>query len=187
MGKAGRKRNATAKRETSGKVQRPASTEKEQKILSVALNQPHRRELANPRDERATDLLGHLAITKRIQPHQYEAGLEWQKVVTRWRRAIEAPSPDPISGGGNYIHERIESTDAGVGSGYDTRSHEERYAAAVKNYQNAFVALRDAGRTSLMAVNAVCRDGKLPEDMKSLEHGLNALARYFGIQHRSAA
>lgn len=182
----GRKRNATAKREKSGKLQRPASSEKEQEILSVATSQPHRRALANPRDDRATDLLGVLSIINRILPHQYDAGLEWQKVVASWRAAIEAPRPDPISSGGNYVHERIESTDAGIGGGYDFRIHEERYASTVKRYQDAFAALRDDGRASLMAVNAVCRDNTLPDDMKSLESGLNALARHFGIQERSA-
>lgn len=175
MARKGRKRKQV-KREPNGRASREGQADK---VFDVARNQPHRRNLANFRDDRAAHELGRLSIAGQIDGEEYEAGKVWQRVVAAHRRAMHAPSPDPRACGADYIAERIGGD--GDADPVDIRTDDERAQSATARYMRAFRALHETGRPSLMEVNAVCIRDEPARDIDSLRRGLAALAWCFGI------
>lgn len=84
MSRAGRKRAALAKREANGQAQRSRPVEKD-KIMSVALAQPHRK---GEKSHLAGFVLGRLWLTEEITPEQYHAGERYGNLARRHMRDV---------------------------------------------------------------------------------------------------
>lgn len=152
-------------------------------IMAVARNQPHRRGLADFRDERAVDPLGRLALAGLIDADAYEAGKAWRVLVAAYRRALDAPIASPRSlpaGPIAAISELAEPATDGV----DTRTPEEREQATRRRWAAAHAVLREAGYQVVAEVDSVAVDGQEARNPDSLRRGLAALARHFGIAGR---
>lgn len=175
----GRKRKL-AHREPNGRPKRASKGDAEAGIMSVVLEQ--RAKVVglkgHLRDHKIECPLGLLRYFNQIDDRQYDAGVEYRKVVGIMRRARAIPSP----------HAR--SVDLGAvagGSGEDRRDLEpEEYGRVLRRYQDAFRALSDAGRDAVLAVNElVVHERGIPaHQMAALEMGLNLLARHFGLDKR---
>jgi hypothetical protein len=173
----GRKRKLV-KRQPNGQ---PSRAGQRDEILAVARNQPHRRGLANFRDERAVDPLGRLAIAGLIGDAAYEAGKAWRQLVANQRRALDAPAPAPKSLAAGPMAPTPGLAEPGTG-GVDPRTEEERDRATRRRFAEASRALREEGYQVAAEVESVAVDGHEARNLPHLVRGLAALARHFGIR-----
>lgn len=175
----GRKRKIVV-RQPNGQPSRAGRTDD---ILSVARNQPHRRGLADFRDERAVDPLGRLALAGLIDADAYEAGKAWRVLVAAYRRALDAPIASPRSLPAGPIAAVSELAEPGT-DGLDMRTPEERDLATRRRWAAAHLVLREAGYQVVAEVESVVVDGQEVRNLDSLRRGLGALAWHFGIAGR---
>lgn len=185
MSRAGRKRKH-AQRQPNGQPYRPPED-----VRRVVRDQPHRRRYSNmpnnqgdlSHDQRAECELGRLSLEGLIEPHHYEAGVQYRSAILNMRAAIGAPPGTP------------QSLDFNRGGGKGNAREEDEEAAKRANrarsvYADAYVALGDAGRDAVLAVNdLVVWDRSRAEirgGMGNLHRGLTALAKHFGLLGRRA-
>lgn len=138
---------------------------------AIAAHQPHRRDLPPHQqlDTRAETVLGHLAITGHITPHQYEAGIRYRTDVLMWRAAIGSPKLALPSMGVQH-------------SSSDLNDQEfQRRRDAYDRITAALAPLDPLAHIVLAAV--VIWDAKLSssESLAVLRDALQALAVAFGI------
>ncbi|MBN8942807.1 MAG: hypothetical protein J0H01_25115 [Rhizobiales bacterium] len=172
----GRKRK-DVRRQPNGQ---PSRAGRQDEIFAVARNQPHRRGLANFRDERAADPLGRLAMAGLIDTEAYEAGKAWRILVAACRRALDAPAPDPKSRPAGPMAATAGTAEPGTG-GIDTRTPEERDRATRRRWAEANGVLRDEGYQVAAEVESVVVDGREARNLPNLARGLAVLAWHFGI------
>lgn len=187
MSRAGRKRKHV-QRQPNGQPSRsrPAAREDARRVVR---DQPHRRRYRNTddgdlsHDHRAECELGRLLLEGEIEPHQYEAGVQYRSAVRNMRAAIGAPPGTP------------QAQDFNRGGGKGNAREEDEEAAKRANrarsvYADAYAALGDAGRDAILAVNdLVVWDRSRTEirgGIESLKRGLTMLARHFGLLGRRA-
>lgn len=180
MSRAGRKRKQVA-RQPNGQPSRAGAREN---MLAVVRSQPHRRRFGDlSHDQRAECELGRLSLEGEIEPHHYEAGVQYRSAVRNMRIAIGAPPGTP------------QAQDFNRGGGKGNTPEEDEEAAKRANrarsvYADAYSALGDAGRDATLAVNdLVVWDRARTEirgGMDSLRRGLDALAKHFGLLGRRA-
>lgn len=152
--------------------------------------QPHRRHLQEVVDvdgvihdfslhEKSADSLGLLHLTGRIDDQHHEAGRLYAVRVGAYLAMRRAPRGTSGSGRG------YACPPEGCGeASEDCRCQEVR-----NRYCGAYEALAEAGRPSVMLVNAVAVHGTgiTSEGLPLLKMGLTALARYFGLTgHRKS-
>src|SRR5690606_1719755 len=94
------------------------------------------------RDQKAECELGRLRMDEIIEESQYRAGVEYRRIVAAMRRAIMAPKPDPSA---------IDMV-AGIAGKAGANLNDDGDNAARARYADAYRALGDAGRVSLIAV-----------------------------------
>lgn len=176
MSRAGRKRKR-GYREPNGRLQR------HEDVFATVRAQPHRRRYGDAfRDQRAECELGRLFMDGKIEGAQYQAGVMYRAVVLAMRRAIMAPNPFPgsidILSGISAASHRNDNNDAG-----------DNHARSI--YADTFRSLTDAGRPATLATNdIVVHDKALNEargTVTDLLHGLNILARHFGLVGKAYA
>lgn len=187
MARAGRKRKHV-QRQPNGQPSRSRPAARED-LLAVVRQQPHRRRYTSTpqgdlsHDQRAECELGRLSLDGLIEPHHYEAGVQYRAAVRNMRAAIGAPPGTP------------QAQDFNRGGGKGNAREEDEEAAKRANrarsvYADAYVALGDAGRDAVLAVNdLVVWDRSRAEirgGMGNLHRGLTALARHFGLLGRRA-
>lgn len=186
MARAGRKRKPAVPRYKNGSVKKATSNDRREDIRRVVMAQrlrlvPHEQVF----DQMAECPLGIYALRTDITPEEYQAGLDYAKLVYRVRRDYDAPRPDAKS---NYPNEMI-------GGGVrdpdilltDEQLQEERKArlARRRDYNDAFEALQGAGIGANRAVNRVAIHGRFIDDndmsttISILKLGLAALAQHF--------
>lgn len=163
----------------------PSRAGRKDEIMAVARNQPHRRGLADFRDERAVDPFGRLALAGLIDTDAYEAGKAWRALVAAYRHALDAPISSPRSLPAGPIAAVSELVEPGTG-GFDTRTPEERDQATRRRWAAANAVLREAGYQVVAEVESVVVDGHEMRNLDSLRRGLDALAWHFGIARRRA-
>jgi hypothetical protein len=164
MASPGRKRK-NAPRKPGGRLKQRACDR-----METASSQPHRRGLSekDKLDEKAECLLGRMNLQKQISDAQYRAGAEFERVVARYRKVIDAPNPHPGS-------------IAGVGAYGRSEISREECERRKQRYDDAFEALGAVCRRSLMAVSDVAvHDRPARFEMTYLRAGLDALAGHFG-------
>lgn len=173
MSRAGRKRNAKAAREASGKVQRVYVNHRAQ----VAA-QPHRSAVAEVfrMFPEAGDHFGRLMLNRHISPAQHEAGRRYALDATAYRAQIlGAPSPDP---------QGCDPLRTGGGSGAETPAE---IARMIRNsFNGAFEAVSCAGNRAARAVKDYAVFGKRLDvadaySLKLLIIGLDKLIPHYGI------
>lgn len=183
MSRAGRKRKYV-QRQPNGQPYRPPEDARR-----VVRDQPHRRRYSNTpkgdlsHDHRAECELGRLSLEGLIEPHHYEAGVQYRAAVRNMRAAIGAPPGTP------------QALDFNRGGGKGNAREEDEEAAKRANrarsvYADAYAALGDAGRDAILAVNdLVVWDRSRAEirgGIESVKRGLTALAKHFGLLGRRA-
>jgi hypothetical protein len=172
----GRKRKLV-QRQPNGQ---PSRAGRQAEIFATVRNQPHRRGLANFRDERAVDPLGRLALAGLIDDAAHEAGRAWRQLVANYRRALDAPAADPkslLAGPIQAIEQVADATSAGL----DPRTEEERDRATRRRWADANRVLREEGYQVAAEVENVVVDNGEARNLPNLVQGLAALARHFGL------
>jgi hypothetical protein len=139
----------------------------------IASRQPHRQgiPLDVVHDQAAESNFGKLFLKKHISQVQYQAGLDWRRIVQNYRSVICAPKPDAVSMSGVIVG-------PWGGSG---EIDPEKAAEWRKEYNAAFEALGMAGNRPLRAVNhwAIHDHGDYALDY--LVCGLDCLAAHFRL------
>lgn len=170
----GRRRKHDAARDRSGRIQSVAPAERGARAIAcvTAYRLAHSpgANKTNVLDQRHGYELGRLCLARKITDGQHDAGMAFQRLVGRVRAAIKAPKPTAqVTGYGN-----------GGGGGDRPDIEPESYAALLRRYDAAYVALNSAGRAAVMAVNdCVIHDAEAP--LEPLRDGLTALRRHFRI------
>lgn len=174
----GRKRK-NKRREANGRVQRLSRPHQRELSVLPARSQPHRRNLEDPLDPRAADVLGQLRIAKRITEDEYQAGKAYRAANAAMRRAIDCPRSSPKSGGFDYVPERVDA--ASVPDSRDVRSEEDEARIARAKWAKMLAAVSNAGVAAADEVHRVCIWDLAPLRVETLGKGLAAAAKHIGI------
>lgn len=168
--RAGRPRKPAVRRDRKGRIASVAPADRHERaqacVISYRLARGARKE--HVMDQRYGYELGRLCIARKITDGQHDAGMAYQRLVGKMRAAIKAPRPT------------AQAVGYGEGSGgtYRPDPDQDSYAALLRRYNAAYVALIHAGRDAVMAVNdAVIRDTDAA--IEPLRLGLTALRRHF--------
>lgn len=184
MARAGRKRKVNVVRDSSGK------SRGEKFDPSLIYIQPHRRDCAQPWDDKAGYPLGRLSLNGLITDGQFRAGNEYASVVYSYARTMGIPMGSPRSGSmsecisaGFYAWEgdRIE---------IDPKEAAKRIAKVKDRYNDCHDTLAELGRLHnrghkiLHVMREICiqenQESKLwadPDKLGDLRLGLNAVQR----------
>lgn len=178
MARAGRKKKINVVRDSSGK------SRGEIVDFSTVFNQPHRRGQADPMSQLHGTALGRLRALGVISIHQVLAGEEWIRLVSAYRRALEAPSTSPRCAD---MAERVSNGFYVFESEHHALDEEEarrQRMAMASRYNLCFESLAQIDRT--MNVNAsrlirmVCIEDRDPAEYQigDIRVGLNCLAKH---------
>jgi hypothetical protein len=179
--KRGRPRKTNVRRDASGK------SRGEIVDLSVVLNQPHRRDAADPSSRMLGYALGRLAERGLIQGEQFRAGERWGALVASYRRQLL--SAPPLAARSGEMAERVSvgfgSHDPEIAPTIDPEQAEKNRQELKAKYDAGFEALSSLGRVLcrghaiLNTVRKVCVDDRDPsiDEIGDLRVGLNSLGR----------
>lgn len=146
--------------------QTPAEEKDAKDWKSVAIKQPHRRDLANPEDPRAGLPLWDACCRLRLRQELYEAGEQYGEISANYKVTID------ISGPGRGIAGEVASEE----------QQAARAALAKDRYWKAINVLRGAHPMSQGVIERVCYDLRplSPHDDVPFEKGVYSLAVHFG-------
>jgi hypothetical protein len=166
----GRKRKQGVRRQPDGTPSNPKGVDPK----VIASRQPHRQgiPLEVVHDPAAESNFGKLFLQKHISQVQYQAGLDWRRIVQNYRALICAPKPDAVSMAGVIVG-------PWGGSG---EIDPEKAAEWRREYNAAFEALESgAGNRGTRAVNHWAIYDRGDYALAYLTCGLNVLAAHFRL------
>lgn len=170
MARVGRKRKQNVERYRDGRVKPETVAD----IKSVVHAQRARvvplKELDS---EKASTPLGILHLNGKLTLAQYQAGVELTGVIARWRAAISAPSPNPVSMGGR----------SGPISMLDEATEIKRKRRAIEDYERTKGVLTDCGYAVYTTVMHLCGSERDILSVDPARRGLDALVKHFGLEH----
>jgi hypothetical protein len=169
----GRKRKQV-KRQPDGRTHPDSRTDRGIDPKVIASRQPHRQgiPLEVVHDPAAESNFGKLFLQRHISQVQYQAGLDWRRIVQKYRSVICAPKPDAVSMSGVIV-----GPWGGSGEIDPKKAEEWR-----KEYNEAFEALESgAGNRGTRAVNHWAIYDRGDYALAYLVVGLNALAAHFRL------
>jgi hypothetical protein len=166
----GRKRKLGVRRQPDGTPANPKGVDPK----VIASRQPHRQgiPLDVVHDPAAESNFGKLFLQKHITQVQYQAGLDWRRIVQNYRALICAPKPDAVSMSGVIV-----GPWGGSGEIDPDKAIEWR-----REYNAAFEALESgAGNRGTRAVNHWAIYDRGDYALAYLVCGLNVLAAHFRL------
>lgn len=188
--RGGRKRKA-GKREPNGKLSRRKDERQARRSIDEQANMAVGKEArvrvhGVPAEHAGTDLAGtvcgRLVLQGSISPDHHEAAKAFAATYARYQRAIGSPrQPKAVEIG------------AATGGGSETDMTPEQCDKARRQWEDAVRALQEANAQHRSAtIFAACdylvlRDEYHPHLFGDLRLGLNALARHYGLEARTAA
>ena len=164
----GRKRKQNVKRQPDGTPSNPRGIDPK----VIAARQPHRQgvPLSVVHDAAAESNFGKLWLNRHISAAQYQAGLDWQGIVRRYRAVISSPRGE-VSMSGVIV---------GPWGGSGDLAPDEALERKEK-YDAAFEALSSAGNRATRAVNHWAVWDRGDYALADLIRGLNALCEHFRL------
>lgn len=183
MAKTGRKRK-TGKREPNGRISRKGEADK---IKSVGI-QARQRHFGMTEDEAkkplSTDPVGLLRRCGEIDEHQYQAAVQYEEDVRKYRAAMGLPK-----GVRAMEVERIDGralTDEEE-QAIKAKAHIKRYNLACDAVRQAQEAIRNEGNLfgalETIVIRQVNGQWRMIGDLRI---ALNALVRHYGLNRRAA-
>jgi len=168
MARRGRKRKSGARYPSGDRI-----PERVESPHAIALRQPHRRDapLEAKHDQRAETPFGTLNLIGAISGAEYRAGLDFARIVRRWRAVVCAPKP------------HVDSL-AGVLEPRPSPLAIDDPAERKHDYDAAFEALARAGQTAAVIVARVVvhEEPVPPGGFDALVRGLRMLRDHFGLR-----
>ena len=164
----GRKRKQNVKRQPDGTPANPRGIDPK----VIAARQPHRQgvPLSVVHDAAAESNFGKLMLNRHITAAQYQAGLDWQGIVHRYRAVISSPRSEVSMAG------VIVGPWGGSGDLDPVDAVDRKY-----QYDMAFEALSLAGNRATRAVNHWAVWDRGDYALGDLTRGLNALCEHFRL------
>lgn len=182
---------AAPRREANGRKQRPTTSAgrvearkakddmSETEALSVALSQPHRRDIRSPRldpklgnrDPRAGYPIGRLYLEGQLTPDQFHAADRYCKLYVRYAQHVVGVAP-------KFPCQAISDAPGGTSTSRDMTFEEADKIKA--SWHEAQTALADTGEwmacaSALVAIGVMEKSPRSSAELGALRVGLNAL------------
>lgn len=189
----GRKRKA-GRRHPSGKLVQPGKAETQREVMATVLEVRQRQYGVTARqakDERLGSAIGRLAFAGKITAEQLAAAELYGDLMARNRGVMGLPRIHPHSAAGLMLDEGIFGQNTNVHAPEFVEKVRKRAAAAILMLRTADsdVVGTTGRRPSLLVHAVVCYETDAATwcaaDLYNLAHGLDSLARLFGIRRDS--
>ncbi len=166
---AGRKRKPGPRYPSGDRV-----VEKDADIHQIAQSMPHRQDVPEGirHDYRAESAFGRLLLTQQISGKQYQAGIIYRGIVSRYKAILDSPPMDPASMAGVLIGPW----------GRSSRNMDDNEIARRRDDYNAAYETLETGagnRGARAVAHWIFEKGDLP--IEHLRCGLNILIVHFGL------